>query len=426
MAKTAKEVTSDIKIIIDGNNTNELSEFNGKKYYASIKDKEGKYLVTGSEPNIKSNKSWCQARIDRGAAVVSDDGKNDKGALIKIKCDKNIGTSTREAQVNVTYSSTQSSMCIKITQTATQTGQPNNLAILTLPSALPITIYEEYRTEIQQYEGNVPEEYYVTNNYSAPQNAQIDTGIGNVGLQGNLQIVDRDHLDIELLGTGEYQGDVTTPIDPVEPNNKKYYKMFGVFVDVTGITLNTPVDFDIYISIGGLTNYFPLSIYNSNYNNNTYGSPQNMVYGREAAYRQYYYAENITTGVYIPAGSTTAQQIPLDDANYYFQAEIPNDEQMEFYFPDHQLNQPHERTYKSSYIPCGFETNVVDSDVKAQNIHNYCTDESRPGGVGNWQETKGYFEGSPYSVYGIKDVDVGNYNIVDKITISEPFVEIID
>ena len=92
MAKTAKEVTSDIKIIIDGNNTNELSEFNGKKYYASIKDKEGKYLVTGSEPNIKSNKSWCQARIDRGAAVVSDDGKNDKGALIKIKCDKNIGT----------------------------------------------------------------------------------------------------------------------------------------------------------------------------------------------------------------------------------------------------------------------------------------------------------------------------------------------
>ena len=30
MAKTAKEVTSDIKIIIDGNNTNELSEFDRK------------------------------------------------------------------------------------------------------------------------------------------------------------------------------------------------------------------------------------------------------------------------------------------------------------------------------------------------------------------------------------------------------------
>lgn len=313
-------------------------------------------------------------------------------------------------------------MCIKITQTAT--GQPDNLAILTLPSALPITIYEEYRTEFEQYEGNVPEEYYVNNKpYNAPYNAQIDTGIGNVGLQGNLQIVDRDHLDIELLGTGEYQVDVTTPIDPVEPNNKKYYKMFGVFVDVTGITLNTPVDFDIYISIGGLTNYFPLSIYNSNYNNNTYGSPQNMVYGREAVYRQYYYAENITTGVYIPAGSTTAQQIPLDDANYYFPSEILYDEQMEFYFPDYQVSQPHPRTYKSSYIPCGFNTNVVDSDVKAQNIHNYCTDESRPGGVGNWQEVEGYFDSNLYRVVGIKD---GDYSIVDKITISEPFVEIID
>lgn len=106
MAKTAKEVTSDIEIVIDGNNNNELSEFDGKKYYASIKDKNGKYLVTESEPNVRSNQIWCQARIDRGAVVASDDGKNDKGALIKIKCDKNIGTSTREAQVNVTYSST--------------------------------------------------------------------------------------------------------------------------------------------------------------------------------------------------------------------------------------------------------------------------------------------------------------------------------
>lgn len=59
-------------------------------------------------------------------------------------------------------------MCIKIKQTATSsTTTPNNSAILTLPSALPITIYEEYRLEIEQYDRNVPGEYYVTNNYSA-------------------------------------------------------------------------------------------------------------------------------------------------------------------------------------------------------------------------------------------------------------------
>lgn len=119
MAKTAKEVTSDIEIVIDGNNINELSEFDGKKYYASIKDKNGKYLVTVSEPDVRSNQSWCHASIDRDAVVMSDDGKEDKGVLIKIRCDKNTGNTTREAQVNVTYSSIKSFMCIKIMQTAT-------------------------------------------------------------------------------------------------------------------------------------------------------------------------------------------------------------------------------------------------------------------------------------------------------------------
>lgn len=199
--------------------------------------------------------------------------------------------------------------------------------------------------------------------------------------------------------------------------------MFGVFVDVTGITLNAPVDFDIYIPIGGLKNYFSLSEYNSNYN--TYGSSKNMIYGTtQTVYKQYFYAKDITTAVYIPAGSTTAQQIPLNDANYDLSVEIPNDEQMELYFPGYQLNQPHERTYKPSYIPCGFNTDFVDSEYAAQNIHNYCTDEYRQGGPIGWYDAGGYFEGGFYTVYGKKDDN--DYDIGDKITISEPFVEITD
>lgn len=45
-------------------------------------------------------------------------------------------------------------------------------------------------------------------------------------------------------------------------------------------------------------------------------------------------------------------------------------------------------------------------------------------GVVGWYEAGGYFEDGLYIVYGIKD-DY-DYNIGDKITISESFVEIID
>lgn len=420
MAKTANEITADIEYSVDATNTNEISEFNGKKYYAAIKDKNGKYLVKQEAPTIQSSESWCKAKIDRSSNETTPDGHT--GALIKIQCDENTGTTDRNATIYVQYGNEHSKKCIKIKQLKPEIQ--TDRVVLSLPTALPVTIWGETRSELDWNVPAVPQDYYVTGNYSSSQIEQND--VGNVTLQnlGQTSVVPREDLNIKLLDKNSYQISVIAPPDSgdIDLGDKRVYKMLGVFVDVTGITLNKAVDFDIYIYISCATNYFSSSVYKNKYKDDTYGSSKNMIYGlTQTVYQKYFYAKNIQTAVYIPAGFTTARQIPLNDEQYIFSDVIDDEEKMSLYFPDYRKGEPHERTYKSQYIPCGFVSSFVDAEYDAQNIHNYCTEIDRASGVVAWYQSD-EFSGGMYVGWGVKDDKV--YEASDVLDIVEPFVEI--
>ena len=115
MAINVKEITADVEVNISSSAVTDLSSFNGKQYYASLKRGSDNQYVINPYPSISSNKAWCRPEL--GDVKVSSDG-NSRGKLIKITCEQNTTTAEREALVSVTYETSRSQYIIKVKQSA--------------------------------------------------------------------------------------------------------------------------------------------------------------------------------------------------------------------------------------------------------------------------------------------------------------------